>query len=52
MVWHTVFFFALTVISAVLGFGGFLSWGALVAQILFIIFLALTLLTIFIQKKR
>ena len=52
MIWHTAFFFILTVISAILGFGGFLTWGALVAQILFIIFLVLTLLTIFIRKKR
>ncbi|ETF02619.1 membrane protein [Advenella kashmirensis W13003] len=52
MVWHTVFFFALAAISAVLGFGGLLTWGALIAQILFIVFLVLALFTIFIRKKR
>ncbi|ETF03847.1 membrane protein [Advenella kashmirensis W13003] len=52
MVWHTVFFFALALLSAIFGFGGFLTWGALMAQILFVIFLVLGLFTIFIRKKR
>lgn len=52
MVWHTAFFFTLALVSAILGFGGFLTWGALVAQILFIVFLVLALFTIFIRKKR
>ncbi len=52
MVWHTVFFSVLALISAILGFGGFLSWGALMAQSLFVVFLVLALLTIFIRKKR
>ncbi|ETF03635.1 hypothetical protein W822_05730 [Advenella kashmirensis W13003] len=52
MVWHTLFFFFLALVSAFFGFSGVLTWGALIAQILFFIFLVLALFTIFIRKKR
>lgn len=52
MVWHTIFFFVLAIISGILGFGGFLSWGSLMAQAAFVVFFVLALLTIFIRKKR